>query len=98
MGKADAPGRCRTTLVNGTCATAAKPRRPSLPSASAKWQYGSPRLERYNGLPAMEILDRLRQAKVSGAAMDLMEELAAKLPAGIGYDWTGTSHQATLVR
>ncbi|WP_337008124.1 efflux RND transporter permease subunit [Pantoea sp. AS142] len=64
--------------------------------SSAKWQYGSPRLERYNGLPAMEILGQAAPGKSSGAAMDLMEELASKLPAGIGYDWTGMSYQERL--
>ena len=64
--------------------------------SSAKWQYGSPRLERYNGLPAMEILGQAAPGKSSGAAMDLMEKLAAKLPAGIGYDWTGMSYQERL--
>ncbi|MGD9423915.1 efflux RND transporter permease subunit [Pantoea sp. NSTU24] len=64
--------------------------------STAKWQYGSPRLERYNGLPAMEILGQAAPGKSSGAAMDLMEELAAKLPAGIGYDWTGMSYQERL--
>ena len=29
----------------------------------------------------------------SGDAMALMENLASKLPAGIGYDWTGMSYQ-----
>ncbi|MGJ0481013.1 efflux RND transporter permease subunit [Pantoea agglomerans] len=64
--------------------------------STAKWQYGSPRLERYNGLPAMEILGQPAPGKSSGAAMDLMEELASKLPAGIGYDWTGMSYQERL--
>lgn len=64
--------------------------------STAKWQYGSPRLERYNGLPAMEILGQAAPGKSSGAAMDLMEELATKLPAGIGYDWTGMSYQERL--
>jgi len=64
--------------------------------SSAKWQYGSPRLERYNGLPAMEILGQAAPGKSSGTAMDLMEELASKLPAGIGYDWTGMSYQERL--
>ncbi|MFW0697202.1 efflux RND transporter permease subunit [Pantoea sp. R13S299] len=64
--------------------------------STAKWQYGSPRLERYNGLPAMEILGQPAPGKSSGAAMDLMEQLASKLPAGIGYDWTGMSYQERL--
>ena len=64
--------------------------------SSAKWQYGSPRLERYNGLPSMEILGQAAPGKSSGDAMNLMEQLAAKLPAGIGYDWTGMSYQERL--
>lgn len=64
--------------------------------SSAKWQYGSPRLERYNGLPSMEILGQAAPGKSSGDAMSLMEQLAGKLPAGIGYDWTGMSYQERL--
>jgi len=64
--------------------------------SSAKWQYGSPRLERYNGLPSMEILGQAAPGKSSGDAMDMMENLASKLPTGIGYDWTGMSYQERL--
>ncbi|OAE07615.1 multidrug efflux RND transporter permease subunit AcrB [Pantoea sp. OXWO6B1] len=64
--------------------------------SSAHWQYGSPRLERYNGLPAMEILGQPTPGKSSGEAMNMMEELASKLPTGIGYDWTGMSYQERL--
>ncbi|AHG21466.1 multidrug transporter [Chania multitudinisentens RB-25] len=64
--------------------------------SSAKWQFGSPRLERYNGLPSMEILGQAAPGKSNGEAMNLMEELAAKLPSGIGYDWTGMSYQERL--
>jgi len=64
--------------------------------SSAKWEYGSPRLERYNGLPSMEILGQPAPGKSSGAAMAMMESLASKLPNGIGYDWTGLSYQERL--
>ncbi|QKJ86209.1 efflux RND transporter permease subunit [Paramixta manurensis] len=64
--------------------------------SSARWQYGSPRLERYNGLPSMEILGQAAPGKSSGDAMNLMEQLASKLPTGIGYDWTGMSYQERL--
>lgn len=63
---------------------------------TAHWQYGSPRLERYNGLPSMEIQGEAAPGKSTGEAMALMEELVAKLPAGIGYDWTGMSYQERL--
>ena len=64
--------------------------------SSAKWEYGSPRLERYNGLPSMEILGQPAPGKSSGDAMAMMESLASKLPSGIGYDWTGLSYQERL--
>ncbi|MBB6115971.1 multidrug efflux pump [Rahnella inusitata] len=64
--------------------------------SSAKWEYGSPRLERYNGLPSMEILGQPAAGKSSGDAMAMMESLASKLPSGIGYDWTGLSYQERL--
>ncbi len=64
--------------------------------SSAHWQYGSPRLERYNGLPSMEIQGEATPGKSTGEAMALMEELVTKLPAGIGFDWTGMSYQERL--
>jgi multidrug efflux pump len=64
--------------------------------STAHWEYGSPRLERYNGLPSMEILGQAAPGKSTGEAMDLMEQLASKLPTGIGYDWTGMSYQERL--
>jgi multidrug efflux pump len=61
--------------------------------ASSRWTIGSPRLERYNGLSAMEIQGSPAPGKSSGEAMKTMERLAAMLPAGIGYEWTGLSQQ-----
>jgi len=64
--------------------------------SNAHWVYGSPRLERYNGMPSMEILGESAPGKSTGEAMVMMENLAAKLPSGIGYDWTGMSYQERL--
>ncbi len=64
--------------------------------STSRWEYGSPRLERYNGLPSMEILGQAAPGRSTGEAMNLMEELASKLPAGVGYDWTGMSYQERL--
>lgn len=64
--------------------------------STSHWSYGSPRLERYNGLPSMEIIGEPAAGKSSGDAMALMENLASRLPAGIGYDWTGLSYQERL--
>ncbi|MGK5068822.1 efflux RND transporter permease subunit [Janthinobacterium sp. AD80] len=59
--------------------------------ATGKWIYASPRLERYNGLPSVEILGTPAPGQSTGAAMNAMEEMVAKLPAGIGMSWTGVS-------
>ena len=61
--------------------------------ATTAWTYGSPRLERYNGLSSVNIQGTPAPGKSSGAAMAAMEEIAAKLPPGIGYEWTGLSAQ-----
>jgi multidrug efflux pump len=64
--------------------------------ASARWAHGSPRLERYNGLPSLEILGQPAPGQSSGEAMRVVAEIAAKLPPGIGYQWTGLSYQERL--
>ncbi|MDR5764304.1 MULTISPECIES: efflux RND transporter permease subunit [unclassified Caballeronia] len=61
--------------------------------ATTEWSYGSPKLERYNGLSSIEIQGVAKPGKSAGEAMAAMEALAAKLPAGIGYEWTGLSYQ-----
>jgi multidrug efflux pump len=57
---------------------------------------GPARLERYNGLPSVDIQGQSAPGKSSGAAMNEMEKLVARLPAGIGYEWTGPSYQERL--
>ncbi|EBG5301985.1 efflux RND transporter permease subunit [Salmonella enterica] len=64
--------------------------------SSARWIYGSPRLERYNGMPSMELLGEAAPGRSTGEAMSLMENLASQLLNGIGYDWTGMSYQERL--
>ncbi|SAL02770.1 hydrophobe/amphiphile efflux-1 (HAE1) family protein [Caballeronia calidae] len=61
--------------------------------AKGEWSYGSPKLERYNGLSSIEIQGVASPGKSTGQAMAALEGLAAKLPAGIGYEWTGLSYQ-----
>lgn len=60
------------------------------------WQAASPRLERYNGLPALELLGEPLPGKSTGQAMAAVEEIARKLPKGIGFEWTGISLQEKL--
>ncbi|HWL27579.1 MAG TPA: efflux RND transporter permease subunit, partial [Burkholderiaceae bacterium] len=64
--------------------------------SSAHWTYGSPRLERYNGIPAMQIQGEPASGVSSGDAMAAIEEIASSLPAGFGIEWTGLSHQERM--
>ena len=61
--------------------------------STARWQYGSPRLERYNGIPSAEIMGQAAPGVSTGEAMAEMEKMANQLPAGIGYEWTGLSYE-----
>ena len=64
--------------------------------ATGHWASGSPRLERFNGFPSVNIWGEPAYGVSSGEAMRAMEEIAHKLPAGIGYDWTGVSYQERM--
>ncbi|MFC0444898.1 efflux RND transporter permease subunit [Pseudidiomarina halophila] len=59
--------------------------------ASSSWTFGPQRLERYNGVPAMNIQGQAAEGYASGAAMMTMERLISQLPDGIGFEWTGIS-------
>ncbi len=61
--------------------------------ANARWQFGSPRLERYNGIPSVEVLGQAAPGISTGEAMAEVEKMAAQLPPGIGYEWTGLSYE-----
>jgi HAE1 family hydrophobic/amphiphilic exporter-1 len=64
--------------------------------ASGRWVYGSPRLERYNSFPAMNIQGEAAPGHSTGEAMRAMEELMARLPEGTGHEWTGLSYQQRM--
>ena len=59
--------------------------------STTAWDFGPQRLERYNGVPAMNIQGEAAPGFSSGDAMLKMEELIGNLPTGIGYEWTGIS-------
>ncbi|WP_114392939.1 efflux RND transporter permease subunit [Oleisolibacter albus] len=61
--------------------------------STSHWSYGSPKLERYNGVPSLNIQGGPAPGVSSGTAMQVMEELVAKLPPGVGYEWTGLSYE-----
>ena len=64
--------------------------------ASGRWDYGSPRLERFNAFPAMNIQGEPAPGRSSGEAMNAMEELIKKLPSDVGFEWTGLSYQQRM--
>ncbi|MFJ2280563.1 efflux RND transporter permease subunit EmhB [Pseudomonas sp. NPDC087803] len=64
--------------------------------AKGEWIYGSPKLARYNGVEAMEILGSPAPGYSTGEAMAEVEAIAKKLPAGVGISWTGLSYEERL--
>jgi multidrug efflux pump len=64
--------------------------------ARASWIVDLPKLDRYNGLPAMKIAGSAAPGRSSGDALAAMEEVAGKLPPGFGFEWSGTSSEERL--
>jgi len=64
--------------------------------ASGYWTHGSPKLERYNGVPGVQIQGEPALGYSSGDAMDAVEEIEKQLPAGIGLQFTGISYEERL--
>ncbi|HET7833951.1 MAG TPA: efflux RND transporter permease subunit [Gallionella sp.] len=64
--------------------------------ATPRWIAGSPKLDRYNGLPSMKIAGGPAPGHSSGEAMAAMQQIAAKLPPGFGFEWSGTSREEML--
>jgi multidrug efflux pump len=61
--------------------------------ASSRWAFGPPKLERFNGIPAVAIQGEPAPGHSSGEAMAAMEGLVAKLPPGVGFEWSGLSYE-----
>jgi HAE1 family hydrophobic/amphiphilic exporter-1 len=66
--------------------------------ATGRWAYGSPRLERFNAFPALNILGEAPAGRSTGEAMAAMEAIAAQLPNGTGFDWSGISYQERMAK
>ena len=64
--------------------------------ANGRWVQGSPKLERYNAFSSINIWGEPAPGYSTGDAMRAMEEIAAKLPQGTGYEWTGLSYQERM--
>ncbi|MFV0435975.1 MAG: efflux RND transporter permease subunit [Desulfopila sp.] len=92
--QADAPYRMQPEDIAGWFVrNAAGGMVPFASIASGSWTYGSPRLERYNGNPAVEVVGEAAPGLSSGDAMAAISQLVSQLPSGIGYEWTGASFQ-----
>jgi HAE1 family hydrophobic/amphiphilic exporter-1/multidrug efflux pump len=66
---------------------------PFTAIASSRWAFGPAKLERFNGIPAIAIQGEPAPGRSSGEAMAAMEELVARLPAGVGSEWSGLSYE-----
>ncbi len=66
--------------------------------ASGRWVYGSPRLERFNAVPAVNIQGEATQGRSTGEAMQAIEEILGKLPAGFDGAWAGVSYQERMAQ
>ena len=64
--------------------------------ATSRWTFGSPKLERFNGIPAMAIQGEPSPGKSSGDAMAALESIVKQLPGGIGFEWSGLSYEERI--
>jgi multidrug efflux pump len=82
-------GRWYVRASNGSMA-------PFSAFSNSHWTMGPSELDRFNGFSSLELQGQPAPGKSSGDAMKAVEKLIAKLPAGIGYEWTGLSFQERL--
>ncbi|NWG29986.1 MAG: efflux RND transporter permease subunit [Rhodocyclaceae bacterium] len=64
--------------------------------ATTRWIVGLPKLDRYNGLPSFKLSGGPAPGHSTGEAMAAMESIAAQLPPGFGFEWSGTSYEERL--
>ena len=69
---------------------------PFATITNTHWAFGSPQLERFNGVPSRQIMGAPAPGRSSGEAMAIVEGMAARLPPGIGLSWTGLSYEERL--
>ena len=95
--QADAPARMQPEdLLRMNASNAQGQPVPFSAFASTRWVTGAMQTVRYNGYPAMRIGGDAAPGYSTGDAMTEMENLAAKLPAGFGFEWTGQSREEKL--
>src|SRR5512133_700834 len=64
--------------------------------ASGRWSFGPPKLERFNGIPSVQIQGEPAPGYSSGDAVAAIEAIVKQLPAGVGYEWSGLSYEERL--
>ncbi|ABE43966.1 efflux RND transporter permease subunit [Polaromonas sp. JS666] len=95
--QADAPARMQPDDLLKLNASNSKGQSVPLSAfATTRWVKGAMQTVRYNGYPAMRIGGSAAPGYSTGAAMAEMEKLAAQLPQGFGYEWTGQSREEKL--
>jgi multidrug efflux pump len=95
--QADAPARMQPDdVLQLNASNAAGKPVPLSAFATTRWVTGAMQTVRYNGYPAMRISGGPAPGNSTGAAMAEMERLAAQLPPGFGYEWTGQSREEKL--
>lgn len=95
--QADAPARMQPDDLLRLNASNSKGQPVPLSAfASTRWITGAMQTVRYNGYPAMRIGGSAAPGYSTGAAMAEMEKLAAQLPQGFGFEWTGQSREEKL--
>jgi multidrug efflux pump len=95
--QADAPARMQPDDLLKLNVTNSKGQMvPMSAFASTRWVTGAMQTVRYNGYPAMRISGSAAPGYSTGAALSEMEQLASQLPAGFGFEWTGTSREEKL--
>jgi multidrug efflux pump len=88
-GTSNTPSATTASGINTTGSTMV----PFSAFATGKWSWGAPQLQRYNGVSSIEIQGQAAPGYSTGQAIQTMERIAQKLPAGVGYEWTGISLQ-----
>jgi multidrug efflux pump len=95
--QADAPARMQPDDLLRLNASNTKGQPVPLSAfATTKWVTGATQTVRYNGYPAIRISGDAAPGYSTGAAMAEMEKLAAQLPQGFGFEWTGQSREEKL--
>jgi hydrophobe/amphiphile efflux-1 (HAE1) family protein len=97
MLQADAPFRSQLEDLNRLYVRNSKgAMTPFSAFSTGQWSYGSPNLQRYNSFPSLEFMGEAAPGRSTGEAMDAMEDMAKKLPKGIGFEWTALSYQERM--